>query len=163
MVPRARVATCADVPVVGPGGRAGAGCSLIQGRNQRDHVLLIQGPRTERANRDVEPAILPEHIVRQNRVRVPPASSIVRRGARIVACRTGDSCRQVRNQGRTVLDGHQAGRFRRRRRDAGLWRLRAVRTRPLTTSQRSSESVEEHTRGSRGVVRHDGVVDDVRR
>src|SRR5205807_807958 len=162
MVARSRVAAYANVPVARPA-LARAGRSLIQRRNQCDYVLLIQGSRTERAYCDVERTVLPEHIVRQNWVRVLPASSIVRRGARIVACRAGDSRGEVRNQSRAVLDAYQAGRLMRRRRDTGLWRLRAVRTRPLTTSQRSSESVEEHTRGSRGVVRHDGVVDDVRR
>src|SRR5205807_8547337 len=134
MVARSRVAAYANVPVARPA-LARAGRSLIQRRNQCDYVLLIQGPSTERAYCDVERTVLPEHIVRQNWVRVLPASSIVRRGARIVACRAGDSRGEVRNQRRAVLDAYQAGRVVRRRRDPGVWRARGVRSRHVITGQ----------------------------
>src|ERR1700719_4093579 len=168
MVGWSRVAAYADVPIAcscnaGAGasgndhtasvGRRGGRCRLVQGRNQRDYVLLVQGASTEGAHTDVEIPVLPEYIVIQNWDRILPAIS-----SSPMALGTGDRRREIRLQNRAVLDAHQSGGLRSRGRAAVC---RAGGT--LRAGEGSPKSVEEHSRRGGGIVGNNCIVDDVHR
>src|ERR1700739_4909896 len=129
MVARSGVAAYADVPIA-DAARAGTGASLVrssslaEGIEQGHHILLVL--RAQRADADVERAVLPEQIVLQHRVRDLGAGPVGSASAGFVmAIRAGDCARRERGrQLWTVYHGYNACRLRQRGRAVGRNRRR---------------------------------------